>query len=230
MPRKPKRFVVIGLGQFGASVALRLLDHRCEVLAVDSDPERVQELSDRIPHVVSADATDEKVLSRLGVSEYDVAIISCGQSLEVSILATTVVRELGVPEIIAKANNDIHGNILHRLGATRVIYPEKEHAIHLANSLAHPDILQQISLSPDYALLEIESPEALVGKTIVESAVRSRYGISILAIRTYITTTDGKTEEKLLVTPDPSYTIQSDDSILVVGKTESIKKFAGGKT
>ena len=229
MSNTAKRFVVIGLGQFGSNVALRLVEQKCDVLAIDVNEERVQELSDRIPHAVVADATHEKVLHRLGVADYDVAIISCGDALETSILATAIIREIGVREIIVKANSKTHGRILERLGATRVIYPEEERAVQLANQLVHPDVLQEIALSPEYILLEINTPEPIAGKSIIDSAVRSKYGVSILAVRTNEILPDGSVQEKLLVTPEPSYIPKPQDKLIIVGRTENIKKFTEAK-
>ena len=171
----------------------------------------------------------EKVLHRLGVADYDVAIISCGDALETSILATAIIREIGVREIIVKANSKTHGRILERLGATRVIYPEEERAVQLANQLVHPDVLQEIALSPEYILLEINTPEPIAGKSIIDSAVRSKYGVSILAVRTNEILPDGSVQEKLLVTPEPSYIPKPQDKLIIVGRTENIKKFTEAK-
>ncbi len=230
MVNKLKRFVIVGLGQFGSSVALRLVEERCEVLAIDRSEERVQMFSDRIPNAVVADATDEKVLRRLGVNDYDTSIISCGETLDASILATTVVRELGVPEIITKANNPTHGRILTRLGATKVIYPETERGKQLADSLVRPDVLQEIALSSEYTLAEVNTPDEFAGKSIIEANVRARYNVWILAIRTLQTLPDGTTREKLLVAPDPEYTLGAEDTLIIIGKTEHIKKFTREKS
>ncbi len=229
MPTNTRHFIIIGLGEFGSSVALRLVEHRSDVLAIDVSEERVQDYSDRIPHCVVADATDERVLRRLGAEDYDVAIISCGDNLAASILSTTVMREIGVPEIIVKANNDMHGRILKRLGATKVVYPEHERGVELANSLVHPDILQEIALSPGFSLMQMNTPESIAGKSILESAVRSKFGVSILAIRTFESLPDGSTKEKLLVMPDPNYKPKPEDKLIIVGNTENVKKFSEGK-
>ncbi|HQH12172.1 MAG TPA: TrkA family potassium uptake protein, partial [Candidatus Sumerlaeota bacterium] len=118
-----KRYIVIGVGQFGFSVARTLVELGCDVLAIDQDEGRVQEISDLIPHSVVANGTDEKAMRALGAQEYDTAIVTCGESLENSILATVILREIGVPEVIVKAVNPKHGDILKRIGATKVIYP-----------------------------------------------------------------------------------------------------------
>lgn len=220
-----KRYIVIGVGQFGFSVARTLVELGCDVLAIDQDEGRVQEISDLIPHSVVANGTDEKALRALGAQEYDTAIVTCGESLENSILATVILREIGVPEVIVKAVNPKHGDILKRIGATKVIYPEQEMGEQLANHLVNPDILQEIALSRVHSIKELSIPEELLGKSILEGNIRAKYGLTILAVRSQ--GAGGK--EGLLLSPPPTYIFKEGDLLILFGKNEDIENFREGK-
>jgi len=224
-----KRYVVIGVGQFGFSVAKTLVDLGCDVLALDNKEARIQEISDQIPHAVAASGIDEKALRTLGVTDYDVAIVTCGESLESSILATAILREMGVKEIIVKAITRTHGDILKRVGATEVVYPELEMGAQLANRLFNPDILQEIALSREYSIKELTVPQELVGKSILEGNIRAKYGLTILAIRTHRTEENGQEHDVLLLSPQPSYVLKENDQVLLFGKNRDIENFRGGK-
>ncbi|HOE64545.1 MAG TPA: TrkA family potassium uptake protein [Candidatus Sumerlaeota bacterium] len=220
-----KRYIVIGVGQFGFSVARTLVELGCDVLAIDQDEGRVQEISDLIPHSVVANGTDEKAMRALGAQEYDTAIVTCGESLENSILATVILREIGVPEVIVKAVNPKHGDILKRIGATKVIYPEQEMGEHLANHLVNPDILQEIALSRVHSIKELSIPEELIGESILEGNIRAKYGITILAIRSQ----GAGDKEGLLLSPPPTYVFKEGDLVVLFGKNEDIENFREGR-
>jgi trk system potassium uptake protein TrkA len=219
-----KRFIVIGVGQFGFSVAKTLVDLGYDVLAIDRNEARIQEISDQVPHAVVADGEDEKTLRSLGAQEYDVAVVTCGENMESSILATAILREIGVNEIIVKGLNPTHGDILKRIGAAQVVYPESEMGAQLAHRLANPDILQELALSKDYSIKEIAIPVDLVGKSILEGDIRAKYGLTILAIRNYSEKKD-KTQENLLLSPAPQYIFQENDRLLLFGKNKDIENF-----
>jgi trk system potassium uptake protein TrkA len=219
-----KRFIVIGVGQFGFSVAKTLVDLGYDVLAIDHKEARIQEISDQVPHAVMADGEDEKTLRSLGAQEYDVAIVTCGENLESSILATAILRELGVKEIIVKGLTPTHGDILKRIGASLVVYPESEMGAQLAHRLVNPDILQELALSKEYSIKEITIPEDLVGKSILEEDIRAKYGLTILAVRNYSEKKD-KNQENLLLSPAPQYVFQENDRLLLFGKNKDIENF-----
>jgi len=219
-----KRFIVIGVGQFGFSVAKTLVDLGYDVLAIDHKEARIQEISDQVPHAVMADGEDEKTLRSLGAQEYDVAIVTCGENLESSILATAILRELGVKEIIVKGLTSTHGDILKRIGASLVVYPESEMGAQLAHRLVNPDILQELALSKEYSIKEITIPEDLVGKSILEEDIRAKYGLTILAVRNYSEKKD-KNQENLLLSPAPQYVFQENDRLLLFGKNKDIENF-----
>jgi TrkA-N domain./TrkA-C domain. len=210
-----KQFVVIGLGRFGSSVAMTLYSLGCDVLAIDSSEERVQKISDSVTRAVQADATDEKVLRSLGVRNFDVAIIGTGTDIQTSLMVTLMVKELGVKTVIAKAQNELHAKVLLKIGADRVIFPEKEAGIKLAHSLASSNILDFIELSPEYNIVEIIALRDWIGKTLDELKLRQRFGLNIIAI---------KRENNIKITPSADDIIMEGDNLVVIASTDDINK------
>ncbi|MCA9858011.1 MAG: TrkA family potassium uptake protein, partial [Dehalococcoidia bacterium] len=176
------KYLIVGLGRFGYSVAQTLNDAGEDVLAIDIDEDRVQEASETLNNVIVASGSDERVLRSLGVTAADRAIISCGESLENSILSCAVMRQIGLAEIICKAISETHADILRRVGATHVVNPERDMAIRLANSLIHPDVLEHVRLAKDHTIIEIIAPKFLVGETLVSSNLRAQFGIHVLSV------------------------------------------------
>lgn len=212
-----RQFAVIGLGRFGAAMATTLIGLGQEVLGIDSDQERVQELSDRIPHLMSINASDPRALREAGVGEVDVAIISIGVNIEASLLIVMAVKEMGVKFIVAKSTTEVHGRILERLGVDRVIYPEREAAVRMANSLVVPNVIDYISLSRDYSIIEIPAPVMFVGKSLRQIDLRARHGLTLIAIKRVIngvTSTD--------VSPSADEVISAGDSISLVGSNKAL--------
>jgi trk system potassium uptake protein TrkA len=224
-----KRYIVVGVGQFGFSVAKTLVDMGCDVLAIDHNEARVQQISDQIPHAVAASGIDEKSLRSLSAQEFDVAIVSCGESLESSILSTVVLKDLGIKEIIVKAVNPIHGNILKRIGANQVVYPELEMGEQLAHRLVNPDILQEIALSREYSIKELTIPHELVGKSILEGDIRAKHGLTILAIKNRDMEQNEGDQDFVVLSPPPSYVFQKGDRVLIFGKNKDIENFRSAK-
>jgi len=224
-----KRYIVVGVGQFGYSVAKTLVDMGCDVLAIDHNENRVQQISDQIPHAVAASGIDEKSLRSLSAQEFDVAVVSCGESLESSILSTVILKDLGVREIIVKAVNPIHGDILKRVGANKVVYPELEMGEQLAHRLVNPDILQEIALSGEYSIKELTIPQDLIGKSIVEGDIRAKHGLTILAIRHPDTDQKESDQDLLVLSPTPSYVFLEGDRVLLFGKNRDIEHFRSAK-
>lgn len=178
-----KSYVVIGLGRFGSEVARQLNSLGCEVLAMDRRADLVQQLSPEVTHAVVADGQDKEVLRALGVRNLDCAIIAIGDDLAASVLTTMNLKELGVPKIVCKAHDETHRRVLEKLGADRVVIPEKENAARLAKSLASPNVLDYIALSEGYGIVEVPAPAAWQGKTLKELDVRAKLGINIIAIK-----------------------------------------------
>lgn len=212
---KAKQYLVLGLGRFGTSLAKTLCELGQEVLAVDSDAELVNSVAPYVTQALQLDATDEEALASLGVSNFDAAIVSIGQNMRDSILVCVLLKELGASCLIAKANDDLHAKVLRKIGADRVVFPERDMGARLARSILTPNVLDLMNLSDDYQIIEIRVPSKWVGNSIIGLNVRRRYGLNILAIHR---------QERFLVSPAPDMLFAADDTLLVMGKTEDIKR------
>ena len=210
-----KSYVVIGLGRFGSEVARRLCGLGCEVLAVDTHSELVQQISADVTHAVVADARDKEVLRALGVKEFDCAVIAIGGSLADSVLATMNVKELGVPRVVCKAHDETHRQVLLKLGADQVVIPEQEQAFRLARSLSSHNVLDYIELSSEYGIVEVPTPKSWVGKSRKELNVRAKLGLNILAV---------KQGSHINVSPAADYAIGELDILVVLGDTDALEK------
>jgi trk system potassium uptake protein TrkA len=204
---------VIGLGRFGSSVARTLFDMGYDVLAIDKDEEAVQSIAKDVTHVVQADATDEETLRSVGIRNFDVAVVAIGDDIQASILVTVLLKELGVRQVVAKAQNELHGKVLHKIGANKVVFPERDMGTRLALNLVSSNIIDNIQLSPEYSIVEIASRKEWYGRTLRELNLRSRLGIYVLAI---------KRESELLVAPAAEDTVEADDILIVVGRNKDI--------
>jgi trk system potassium uptake protein TrkA len=210
-----KSFAVIGCGRFGSSIARTLYNLGNEVMAIDINEERVQEISEEVTHAVQADIMDENVLKDLGLRNFDVVIVSIGSDIEASIMATLIAKELGVKRVIAKALSDIHGKVLYKIGADKVIFPERDMGIKVAHNLVSTNILDFIELSPDYSILEITAIEEWENKSLEQLRLPTKYGINVMAI---------KRENTINVSPNGEYIISKGDILVVIGSTVDIKK------
>ena len=212
-----KQFIVLGLGRFGSAVATTLAELGCEVLGVDNDAERVNDLKDKITQAVQADITEERVLKELGAKNFDVAIVGVGSNLESSISAAIVLKEMGIKHIIAKAQNALHGKILEKIGVNKVVFPERDMGIRIARSLVTPNIEDYIELEPDYSIIEIKALPDFADKTLSELDLRTKYGINVLAI---------KRDHNFNISPSAKDVIKSGDFLIVIGDTKTITKLA----
>ena len=209
-----KSYIVIGLGRFGQGVARQLCVLGAEVLAMDVRNDLVQQVANDVTHAVVGDARDKEVLRALGVRNFDCAVIAIGDDLAASILVTMNLQELGVPYIVCKAHDDTHRHVMEKLGAHRVVIPEKEQAQRLARSLHSHNVLEYIELSEEYGILEIPAPKGWVGKTLKELNIRAKLGINIIAV---------ESNNKTNVSPAADYLIQKEDIMVVLGDTYSLK-------
>lgn len=208
-----KSYVVIGLGLFGAQTARQLCLLGSEVLAIDVDPELVQAISGDVTNAVTADARDREVLRALGVRNCDCAVVSIGDDLGASVLAVMNLKELGVPYIVCKAHDGTHRRVLEKLGADKVVIPEREVAERLAHSLTSPNVLEYIELSKDYGIVEVPAPKSWEGKSIIALNVRAKLGVNIIAV---------KSGGSINVAPSPQYEIRKDDVIVVLGGYDAL--------
>ena len=224
-----KQFVVIGAGKFGSSVALALTEKGYQVLLIDNDLDKVQEMSDVVTKAVQVDATDGKAMKALGIKDFDAAIVSIGrQSMEDSIMVTMMLKEMGIGTVVAKALNESHGRILTRMGADKVVFPERDMGIRLANSLVSTSLSDQLDIVPGYSIVEIPAPKEFIGKTIKDAEIRRKHGIQIIAIKSMKPNIDesGESviEEDLNISPNADTKIGKDDTLLVLGSDKDLQK------
>ena len=210
-----KSFAVIGCGRFGSAVARTLFELGNEVLAIDGDEEVVDAISQDVTHAVQADVMDEGVLHELGLKNVDVAIVSIGSDIKASIMATLIVKELGVKKVVAKAQSELHGKVLKKIGADKVIFPERDMGVRVAHNLASQSIIDYIELSPDYSILEITTIPTWYNKTLGDLKLRNKFGINVMAIKRY---------DSIIVSPDPKDEIKIGDVLVVLGSTEDIAR------
>jgi len=213
-----KQFIVLGLGRFGSAVATTLIELGHEVLGVDNDEEKVNDLKDKITQAVQADITEERVLKELGVKNFDAAIVSIGTDLEASILVTMMLKEMGLKYIIAKAQNNLHAKVLKKIGVDKVVFPERDMGARIARRLINPNIRDYVDLEPDYNIMEIEALPEFVEKSLSELDLRNKYGINVLAI---------KRDTIFNVSPRAKDVIKKDDLLIVIGETKIITELAG---
>ncbi|WP_010168837.1 potassium channel family protein [Candidatus Epulonipiscium viviparus] len=211
---KRKQFVVCGLGKFGTSLATALANSGYEVLAIDRDEDRVQELSNIATHTIQADTTDMEAVRALGIKEFDVGVVAIGNDIQSSVMTTLILKELGIKYVMAKATNAIHEKVLKKIGADRVIQPELDMGRRVATTLISGSIIEHIQLSADYSIAEVPVLVEWVGNSIIDVNLRSKYGINVIAIQ-------GK--GRLDISPRPDYIFNKDDVLVVVGANEKIK-------
>lgn len=213
-----KQFVVIGLGRFGASVAKNLYALGNDVLAIDMNEDLVQEISDNVTHAVQVDATDENALRSLGLRNFDVAVVTIGANIQASVMVTLIIKELGVKYIIAKGNSDLHAKVLYKIGADKVVLPEKDMGVRVAHNLVSDSILDYIELSQDYSVMEISALTEWIGKNLNELRLRSEYGINVMAIK------KGGT---INISPTAEDIVEYGDIIVAIGSTDELRKLEG---
>ena len=219
-----KQFAVIGLGRFGFSVAKTLTKYGSEVIAIDRDEERVRKVAEFVSYAVQLDAMDEKALSSVGVQNVDTAIVSIGERIEASILVVMILKEMGIKNIIAKAATTLHGKVLENLGVLRIIYPERDMAVRVAQSLVRPSIVEQLELSEEYSIVELPTPAHLIGKTLKDSQLRSKYRVNLIAIKRKVTTEKGIVKKSWNVNPVPTDVMEEGDILVLIGMNEDIDK------
>ena len=222
-----RQIAVIGLGRFGYGVAETLVKKGCEVLAIDTDPEKIQAISDMATFAVQCDASDEKALKAISAQNVDVAVVSIGENIEASILIVQTLREMGVKQIIAKAVTTQHGKILQNLGVTEVIFPERDAAVRLAQRLISPNVLEYLELVPGVSVEEVTVPDHMSGLRLREAQIRETYNVNIIGIRKKVTRmVKGKmtTDEVFNATPLLDDVIEKGDILVVIGKQEDLDR------
>ena len=217
MPTK-RQVAVLGLGRFGSAVARELTRLGHDVLAVDADEKVAQDLAREVSHAAQADITDRQALQDLGLAEFDTAIVAVSGHLEVSVLATALLKRLGVKRIVAKAANELHGSILRQVGASRVVYPEREIGLRLAHSFAAPGVLDYLDVTPGYGIARVPVADALAGKSLEQLNLRKTCGVTIVALHRRGVVT---------LNPHPSEVLRLGDELIVAGLDEDLERLPG---
>lgn len=210
-----KSFVVIGCGRFGSAVAKTLYHLGNEVMAIDRCDETVREISDDVTHAVQADIMDETVLKDLGLRNFDVAVVAIGSDIEASVMATLLVKELGIKKVVTKAQSDLHRKVLDKIGADKVIFPERDMGTRVAHNLTSTNILDFIEVSPEYSIIEITAIREWENKSLAELKLSKRYEVNVMAI---------KRSNQVRVAPHGGDIVLKGDVLVVIGTTLDISK------
>jgi len=208
-----KQFAILGLGRFGTSLAVTLAEMGHEVLAVDAHEAPVEKIARVVTKAIQADVRNEEALKSLALRNFDTVVVAIGQDIQTSILVTVMLKEIGVKKLVARAQNELHGKVLAKVGADLVIFPERDMGIRVAHCLVSCQILDQIQLSPDYSIAEITATPKMVGKTLGQLNLRAKMRISILVI---------KRDDELMIAPVEETVIDEQDILVVIGSNKAI--------
>lgn len=213
-----QNYAVIGLGRFGGSICRTLIEAGQEVLAIDTNEDRVNEYMNIATHAVVGNAQDEMVLKSLGIRNFDHVIVAIGEDIQASILVTLMVKEMGVPNILAKAQNEYHARVLEKVGADRVVHPERDMGIRIGHNLVSKNILDFIELSDEFSLAEIRvTNPKFFNQTLLTLNIRQKYGLTVVAIR--------RADTKVVVSPAANEVVLENDNLLVIGEAEDVDLF-----
>ncbi len=211
-----KQFAVIGLGRFGGSICKELYKMGHQVLAIDVRDEKVNEYAPFATHAVIANTTDEKALQSIGIGNFEYVVVAIGDDIQTSILTTLILKEMNVPNVWVKAQNNYHHKVLEKIGADRIIHPEQDMGIRIAQHLTSEKIVDYIELSEEYSIVELLATSKIQNKSLVELNVRAKYGCTILAV---------KRGEAVNVSPLPNELIYEKDLLIVIGHKNDLKRF-----
>ncbi len=210
-----REIAVFGLGKFGKSVAEAFSKEGGSVLAIDKSQERIQEISDVVTYAVRADIADIDVMRQLGLGNVDASVVAVADNLEAAIMATILSKEAGVPYIIAKAQNEVHATVLKKVGADKIIFPEKEMGIRIARNLTSNNFMDIIDLSDDFSIVEVPIRQEWVGKTLKELEIRKKYGFNIVAERI---------NDDVNVSINPDEPLKEESMLVIIGDNKEIAK------
>ncbi len=212
-----QEFVIIGLGRFGMSLALRLEELGHSVMVIDEDPVLVQSIADSVSHAATLDATNEEALRIAGVPDFDTVVVAIGADFEANLLTTASLRNLGINHIICKAQTNRQRDILLRIGANKVITPEQNSAQRLAEEMSTPAMLDRIPLGPGYSLAEIMLPKSLANRSLAQCNLRQQYQVTVLLV---------KRGHDLIIAPEPDMIFHLDDVLVVLGSDDHVTTFS----
>ena len=211
-----KQFAVFGLGSFGWSVALTLESLGCDVLVVDKSYEKIQEISDMVSYAMKADVSDPEVMQTLGGRNLDGAVVAVSENLEASIMATMLSKEMGIPYVLAKANDHLQGVILERVGADSIVYPEREMGSRVAKNLVSSTFTDWMELSSEYSMAETAVPQKWVGHSLAELKIREKFGLNVVGIIQ---------NEEVKVVLNPQEPLPEDGILIIIGANSVLEKF-----
>jgi trk system potassium uptake protein TrkA len=220
-----KKFAVIGLGRFGRKLAVSLTLSEAEVIAIDQNRDIVEEIRDEVTHAVRLDSTDEDALRAQGVENVDVAIVGIGQSgrgFESSVLTVVNLKAMGVPRVYARAETIVQGQVLEKVGATEVIYPEIESALRWSGKLITPQIIDKIDLSPGYSLASVIAPNSFHEKSVLDLQLRQRFGVNLVSIKRGDNVEDKRQKGEIINVPFPETIIYAGDTLMITGSDENL--------
>ena len=212
-----KQFVVLGLGSFGASVAVTLQKLGCDVVAVDQDMELVTDIAEKVTYAMQADIENPKLLESLGSKNFDGMVVASSENLEGSILATLAAKEMGIPYILCKAHDERHARVLRKIGADAVVFPEEEMGRKIAKNLVSANLADWIELSPDYSIVETAIPKRWIGKTLKELDVRRTYEVNVVGLKE-------EEEGRVEITPDPDLPLKEGMILMLIGANEALER------
>lgn len=210
---KDKQYIVIGCGRFGSSVAKKMCQLGNEVMVIDKDEDSIDNIAEQVTHTAIVDVTEERDLKSIGLGNFDVVIVAISSDIRASIMATIMAKEMGVPKVVCKAKDELQAKVLYKIGADRVVFPERDMGVRVAHNLVSDNILDHIELDPEYSIVEIVTPTSWVGKTLVDLELRARYEITVLAIK------NGKS---INVTPAPDEELKAGSILVVIGQSSNI--------
>lgn len=212
-----KQFAVIGLGNFGFYLATRLCEKGHEVLAIDMDPKRVQDIRDHVNRAVVADATDREAMEALGLKDMDAVVVSIGSHLSNSILSTLVMKDIGVSYILAKAHSEAHGRALEKIGALEVLFPERDLALTLAERLDNPNMLDYLPFMEGYSIVQFAPPREFIGKALYQLDLINRYGVQVMAVKELV-------PERMNMIPTAKFVVKDSDILILLGPNDALEK------
>jgi trk system potassium uptake protein TrkA len=215
-----KQFAIIGIGNFGKYLATRLYEMGHEVLVIDKRPSAVQDIKDGVSQAVVGDATDRRTLESLDVKQVDAAVVSIGSEMSDSILATLNLIEIGIQRVMAKAVSKEHGRILQKIGATDILFPERDLAISLAERLNNPNMIDYLPFLEDYGIIELAPPKSFIGKALWELDLINRYGVQVVAIKEIV-------PERMNLVPTGKFVIKDSDILILLGSNEGLGRLRG---
>ncbi len=226
------RVAIFGLGQFGRALAEALTNQGAEVLAFDTNPELVEDIKDRVAMAVTLDSTDEQALRAVGLEQVQVAIVAMGTNVEANILTSALLKQLGVPRVLARGTTPTQERILQAIGVNKVINVEREMGEAVASTLAIGDVHRYLTLAAGHSLVEVDVPPHLVGKSIEETQLRQRYGVNIVAVKRRTPDIDERgrriLREEISIVPKPSDALEEGDSLVLAGKNSDIQALLRG--